>query len=163
MGVSKVEYNGETLIDLTGDTVTPETLAEGATAHDMAGNPITGTMKQNSGGSGAVQEIDYVNCVFDLSTFSVVSVDKTYAEIVEMIEAGKYVVTRTTYALVAAPVNVAYFPLSAWAKEQDLILFTGLIQANIGNGAVILSLSMHMYSSNDISVKARVVSTTDLN
>jgi hypothetical protein len=45
MGVNKVDTsNGETLIDLTGDTVTPETLAEGATAHDMAGNPIVGTM-----------------------------------------------------------------------------------------------------------------------
>lgn len=44
MAVSKVVYNGNTLIDLTGDTVAPETLAEGATAHDMAGNLITGIM-----------------------------------------------------------------------------------------------------------------------
>lgn len=111
----------------------------------------------------AVQEIAYVDCLFDFSTFSVVSIDKTYAEIVEMIEAGKYVVARSKYALVASPVNVAYFPLSAWAKEQNGILFTGMIQANLGNGAVILSLSMSMVASNTIVVKARVVSTTDLN
>lgn len=35
--------SGEVLIDLTGDTVTPETLAKGATAHDKSGAPVTGT------------------------------------------------------------------------------------------------------------------------
>lgn len=47
-GVNKVEYYGETLIDLTEDSVTPETLAEGATAHDAAGNLITGIGKTTS-------------------------------------------------------------------------------------------------------------------
>ena len=48
MGVNKVVYNTEngpeTLIDLTGDSVTPETLAEGTTAHDASGNEVTGKM-----------------------------------------------------------------------------------------------------------------------
>lgn len=41
--VSKVEYAGETLIDLTGDTVTPETLKSGYTAHSASGEQIVGT------------------------------------------------------------------------------------------------------------------------
>lgn len=41
--VNKVEYNGQTLIDLTGDTVTSEQLASGATAHSKNGEQITGT------------------------------------------------------------------------------------------------------------------------
>lgn len=45
MGVNKVEYGGETLIDLTSDTVSADTLAEGETAHNAAGEEITGTMK----------------------------------------------------------------------------------------------------------------------
>lgn len=45
MNVNKVIFNNQTLIDLTDDTVTPETLAEGYTAHNAAGNPIVGTMK----------------------------------------------------------------------------------------------------------------------
>ncbi len=49
MAVNKVVMNTEngeeTLIDLTSDTVTPETLAEGETAHNAAGEEITGTMK----------------------------------------------------------------------------------------------------------------------
>ena len=43
MGVSKVVYGGNTLIDLTPDTITPEKLLKGATAHGADGEPITGT------------------------------------------------------------------------------------------------------------------------
>jgi hypothetical protein len=48
MGVSKVDYFGETLVDLSEDTVTPETLAEGVTAHGANGEPIVGTMSTSS-------------------------------------------------------------------------------------------------------------------
>lgn len=43
MAVSKVVYAGETLVDLTSDTVTENALRQGYTAHDKAGNPVTGT------------------------------------------------------------------------------------------------------------------------
>lgn len=43
MGVSKVVYGGKTLVDLTADSVTAETLAKGITAHDATGTKITGT------------------------------------------------------------------------------------------------------------------------
>ena len=42
MGRSKIVYAGDTLLDLTEDTVTPETLLKGATAHNAAGELITG-------------------------------------------------------------------------------------------------------------------------
>lgn len=42
--VNKVDVNGQTLIDLTADTVTADKLAEGITAHDKSGAIITGTM-----------------------------------------------------------------------------------------------------------------------
>ena len=44
MAVNKVVYNGRTLIDLTSDTVTEDTLLVGTTAHDASGKQITGTM-----------------------------------------------------------------------------------------------------------------------
>jgi hypothetical protein len=47
MAVNKVEKGGKVLIDLTGDTVTPEKLAKGATAHDKSGKSIVGTMSAN--------------------------------------------------------------------------------------------------------------------
>ena len=45
MAVNKVVYGTTVLVDLTGDSVTPDKLAKGETAHDAAGEPITGTME----------------------------------------------------------------------------------------------------------------------
>ena len=42
MAVNEVIYNGETLIDLKGDTVTASNMARGVTAHNAAGEVITG-------------------------------------------------------------------------------------------------------------------------
>ena len=42
MAVNKVALNGEVKLDLTADSVTPETLLKGATAHNAAGELITG-------------------------------------------------------------------------------------------------------------------------
>ena len=44
MAVNKVEVDGETKLDLTADTVTPETLLKGATAHNAAGEAIVGSI-----------------------------------------------------------------------------------------------------------------------
>ena len=45
MSVNKVKLsNGETVVDLTGDTVTAAKMLIGTTAHDKAGNKITGTI-----------------------------------------------------------------------------------------------------------------------
>lgn len=44
MAVNKVEVNGETKLDLTQDTVTPENLLSGATAHNAAGERISGAV-----------------------------------------------------------------------------------------------------------------------
>ena len=43
MAVNKVDVNGSTVLDLTNDSVTPETLTLGSTAHNAAGEQITGT------------------------------------------------------------------------------------------------------------------------
>ena len=45
---SKVIYNGNTLIDLTADTITAADLASGKTAHDKSGAIITGTNTYDS-------------------------------------------------------------------------------------------------------------------
>ena len=53
MAVNKVIYGGNTLIDLTADTVTAEDLAEGVTAHDKSGAVITGTSTKDADTSDA--------------------------------------------------------------------------------------------------------------
>ena len=42
MAVNKVVFGGETLVDLTSDTVSPDTLLEGETAHSASGEKIVG-------------------------------------------------------------------------------------------------------------------------
>lgn len=42
MARNKIIFGDEVLIDLTGDTVTPDKLLEGVTAHDKSGEIITG-------------------------------------------------------------------------------------------------------------------------
>lgn len=43
MGINKVIYNGQVLIDLSSATVTPETLLEGVVAFNASGDKIVGT------------------------------------------------------------------------------------------------------------------------
>lgn len=58
MATNKVVLrNGEVLIDLTGDSVAPETLAEGVTAHDKRGEIVIGTML---GGYGYIPSYHFV-------------------------------------------------------------------------------------------------------
>lgn len=48
MGLNKIVYGNTTLIDLTSDTVTPQVLAQGYTAHDRTGQAIVGTATPGS-------------------------------------------------------------------------------------------------------------------
>lgn len=64
MGINKVVLNDTTKLDLTADTVTADTLANGVTAHNAAGDIITGTFNpvtSFNGRTGAVtsQSGDY--------------------------------------------------------------------------------------------------------
>lgn len=57
MAVNKVVVNDETILDLTGDTVTAAKLMEGYTAHDASGALITGTA------SGGEPELVYTGTI----------------------------------------------------------------------------------------------------
>lgn len=50
MAYNKIIYGGQTLIDLSADTVTADKLSKGYTAHDRNGDTIIGT---NEGGGGS--------------------------------------------------------------------------------------------------------------
>ena len=56
-GVNKVVYGDEIKIDLTGDSVTPETLKKGVTAHDKSGEIITGTNEDDVNSSDATAAV----------------------------------------------------------------------------------------------------------
>lgn len=76
MAVNKVDVNGSTVLDLTNDSVTPETLTLGATAHNAAGEQIIGTYE-------APEEIFW-------ATYGVT----TFSEIKEAYDAGKLLILK---------------------------------------------------------------------
>lgn len=51
MAYNKIVLKGQTLIDLTSDTVSADKLTKGVTAHDKTGVQITGTMESGGGAS----------------------------------------------------------------------------------------------------------------
>ena len=58
MAVNKVVLGEDTLIDLTADTVSADKLSKGITAHNMAGEPIVGTMEAGGGSIDTTYYID---------------------------------------------------------------------------------------------------------
>lgn len=58
--VNKVVYNNSTLIDLTEDTITPESLLSGYTAHDRSGSPINGAAVIPTKVSDLENDVDYL-------------------------------------------------------------------------------------------------------
>lgn len=56
--VNEVKYGNQTIISLKEDTVTPQTLMRGETAHDRSGAPIVGTA--TGGGAAELNDLDDV-------------------------------------------------------------------------------------------------------
>ena len=56
--INKVVLGNETLLDLTADTVTPQTLYSGTTAHDASGQIIVGTMSGGTEAGAVTQDAD---------------------------------------------------------------------------------------------------------
>lgn len=69
MAINKIIYGNQTLVDLTEDTVTPETLLEGYTAHKADGTQITGT----ASGGGQISEL----ILYDRGTSNLGEVQKS--------------------------------------------------------------------------------------
>ena len=108
--VNKVVVDGVTKLDLTGDSVTPQTLLAGATAHNAAGEQIEGAVAVapasnttpsapaaagNVGSENAFARGDHVHPaeVFwihaTVDSSKAVTADKTPAEVKEAVLAGK--------------------------------------------------------------------------
>ena len=54
--INKIIYDGNTLIDLTEDTVTKESLILGKTAHGADGKLIVGTLEVGGGGDTSMED-----------------------------------------------------------------------------------------------------------
>ena len=90
MGVNKVVYGSETLVDLTGDTITAENLRTGYTAHGANGEVITGTLKT------AAMKARTLNCGWigkGDGYWTPESPTESYADMYEVIGGHRYFLT----------------------------------------------------------------------
>ena len=125
-------------------------------------NAIAGIGGGGGGEGTAVQEIYYADFTVDFQNYAITGAKTNYQTIVDNIEAGKYIVGRGTYAFVSSPENIGYFPLTAYVKEQNMLIFSGFAQAMSGSTLVLLSLTIEVPKNNTPTVRARLISTTDL-
>lgn len=160
MGVNKVDLaNGEVLINLQNDTVTPETLAKDVTAHNAQGEQIVGTMQQQSGSGGeAVEEIVFVTCDLDLATLSASNLSHTYQEIKSLAESGKMI------KLVGSinGILTAYGDLVANNLVESTIAFQIMVQYNLGSGVMLYYFNMAVFQNGTIRVMPYIVNTTSM-
>lgn len=148
MGNSKVIYNGKTLIDLTGDTVTAAKLLTGITAHDKAGNAITGTCSYNANTNDA--------------TAAAAEILKTKTAYVK---GAKVTGTMPNNGAVAGSISTvagAYTVPQGYHDGSGKVTILAaeqakLIAANIREGVTILGVLGTMSGSEDMKAQAKTV------
>lgn len=107
MAVNKVEINGKSVLDLTGDTVTKGTLMKGTTAHNAAGVKIV----------GEYEATDYSVFYIDLEgSYPNYTCPVAMADIKAAYEAGKVLECRCAMGLYTAtlPLFIPMPDLSTW-------------------------------------------------
>lgn len=150
MAVNQVVYNGNTLIDLTLDTVTPETLAEGVTAHDKSGEVIVGTM--SAGGGGGEEELGaFLGDTMTELNNSVVTSLRTricqYATHLVTVNLPN-VTTMSTYAFYGCTALVTiHLPKATSIPSQSLYNCTKLKHADFGQAGSIAAQAFNACTS----------------
>jgi hypothetical protein len=156
MGVNKVDLStGETLIDISKDTVTPQTLAKGYTAHNSNGEQIVGTMPAEGGGSGDSNVT--VTFDMDISTLSASNFSHTYEEIVTLLTENKNILAKGNFGL-----GYCFGQLVAYNALQNVLLFQIMLQFNFGDGVKLYYFSLVLVSNNSITVNPYIVNTTSM-
>lgn len=148
MGNSKVVYGSTVLIDLTADTVTADKILANYTAHDAAGNAVTGT------------------CTFDVD-----SQDAT-VQVAEILT-GKTAYARGTKLTGTMP-NNGSVSLTIAEVDDEISIAQGyhdgsgkvsilpaekakLIAANIKQGITVLGVTGTLEPSSSVTVQAKAV------
>lgn len=148
MAISKVVYGGETLIDLTADTVTKDKVLKGYTTHGANGEQITGTCEFDANTQDATAteaEILAGKTAYNKAV-KITGTMKNNGAVAGTIstKAGKYTVPQG-YHDGSGTVQID-------ATEQAKI-----IASNIRDGVTILGVEGNMSGSEDVKAQSKSV------
>lgn len=151
MGYNKVVYGGKTLMDLTGDSVTPDKLLAGETAHDKSGEAIEGT------------------CPFDVdSTDATVTAAEILKGKTAYARGNEVTGTMLNHGAVAGVITgkddsyvvpIGYHDGSG-TVEIDGTEKAKLIPGNIRSGVTVLGVEGNMTGTEDVNAQTKTVSPT---
>ena len=148
--VNKLVVGNEVKFDLTGDTVAPNTLLTGATAHDKSGAQITGTCTYDSDTSDATVAV------------AEILKDKTaYARGAKIVGtmpnngAKNYTISNLNDQTISLGFYDGSGKISIDSAEKAKI-----IPANIKNGVSILGVQGTMTGQEDLQVQSKTVAPT---
>lgn len=148
--VNKLVVGNEVKFDLTGDTVAPNTLLTGATAHDKSGAQITGTCTYDSDTSDATVAV------------AEILKDKTaYARGAKIVGtmpnngAKNYTISDLNDQTISLGFYDGSGKISIDSAEKAKI-----IPANIKNGVNILGVQGTMTGQEDLQVQSKTVAPT---
>lgn len=148
--INKLVVGNEVKFDLTGDTVAPNTLLTGATAHDKSGAQITGTCSYDSDTSDATVAV------------AEILKDKTaYARGAKIVGtmpnngAKNYTVSDLNDQTIAMGFYDGSGKISIDSAEKAKI-----IPANIKNGVSILGVQGTMTGQEDLNIQSKTITPT---
>ena len=148
--INKLVVGNEVKFDLTGDTVAPNTLLTGATAHDKSGAQITGTCSYDSDTSDATVAV------------AEILKDKTaYARGAKIVGtmpnngAKNYAISDLNDQTISLGFYDGSGKISIDSAEKAKI-----IPANIKNGVSILGVQGTMTGQEDLNIQSKTITPT---
>lgn len=151
MAISKVIYGGETLIDLTADTITADKLKKGYTAHGAGGELINGTCEHDANTQDATAADAEILAG---KTAYVKGTKKTGTMKNNGAVAGK-ISTKTGKYTVPQGYHDGSGTVQIDSTEQ-----AKLIPANIRNGVTVLGVTGTMSGSEGVKPQSKTVTPT---
>ena len=141
--VNKVVLGNETLLDLTADTVTPQTLYLGTTAHDASGAAIVGTMSGGGTEAGTVTQDENGFLVLDDDAPS----GRVTVEALSVTQNGTYTApTGKAYSPVTVNVSGGDSPYTLLDSSEFSVTTTSTSATSVGT----ITLGNSLYTANAI-------------
>lgn len=152
MAINKIVYGNQTLIDLTSDTVSADTLLSGVTAHDKSGSVITGACTYDSDtqdANAAVADILATKTAYARGTKLTGTMPNIGAN------GGGSISTKAGTHTIARGYHDGTSIVGISSAEQAKIIST-----NIRQGVTILGVSGSMTGNEDVVAQSKTVTPT---